>query len=129
MHILIVEPDRKLAETYARAFELDGHQATVSATAQQGILAADAQTPDVVLLELQLAAHSGMEFLYELRSYAEWQHIPVVVCSQVPPVEFQESQNLLRQLGVRAYHYKPRTALRDLLAAISDIAHTNAGAG
>ncbi|HVS58265.1 MAG TPA: hypothetical protein VHD60_00810 [Candidatus Saccharimonadales bacterium] len=121
-HILFVEPDRQLANTYLHAARTAGYTAQVCPTAQGAILCADDATPDVVVLELQLVAHSGIEFLYEFRSYCDWQNIPVVVLSHVPPEEFTESWELLRDhLKVSAYHYKPRTSLRTLLRTIGDV--------
>jgi len=115
--ILLIEPDRRLAETYAQALQTDGHRVRSAAGAQAAISAADAATPDLIILELQLVEHSGIEFLYELRSYTDWQHIPVIVHTQVPPGEFDGSRGLLEdELGVRSYLYKPRTSLRRLLA-------------
>jgi len=77
--ILIIEPDARLAALYAEAMQTRQHQVVTVSTAQAAILAADATNPDLVVLELQLTAHSGVEFLYEFRSYADWQTIPVVV--------------------------------------------------
>lgn len=120
-NILLIEPDRILAQTYRKALTGAGHRVTVCATAQTAIFAADEQTPDIVMLELQLIEHSGIEFLYEFRSYPEWQQIPAVVLSQVPPAEFNLSRQLLtHELGVRAYFYKPQASLRSLLRAIND---------
>ena len=119
--ILIVEPDIRLAATYRAALEARGYQAVVTTTAQEAVLAADSRMPDLVLLELQLTAHGGVEFLYEFRSYAEWQHIPVLVLSNVPPAEVAASQKTLSgSLGVTAYYYKPRTSLSVLLHAVEN---------
>jgi DNA-binding response OmpR family regulator len=119
--ILLIEPDRLLARTYLAALQAVGHGVTVCASAQAAIFAADETLPDLVILELQLIEHSGIEFLYEFRSYAEWRATPVIICSHVPPTEFASSIGLLqRELGVRAYYYKPRTSLRELLAAVHE---------
>lgn len=118
--ILLVEPDQKLAATHANALKLTGHKVHIAATAQQGIIAADDEGPDVVVLEVQLVAHSGVEFLHEFRSYADWQSVPVIVLSHVAPQEFRASQRLLKSLGVAAYLYKPRTSLIALQAAVDD---------
>ncbi len=116
MNILLIEPDRLLAETYFKALMAEGHHVVACAGAQTAILAADQQTPDLVILELQLVEHSGIEFLYEFRSYPEWQDVPVVVQTFVPPAEFNGSRQLLTgELGVRAYLYKPRATLADLI--------------
>ena len=121
--ILHIEPDSLLAETYTASLELAGHSVDAVTSAQAGIHAADKITPDLVLLELQLVEHSGVEFLYEFRSYPEWQSIPVIVLSNVPPAEFSGSHDLLtHELGVQAYQYKPQTSLRQLLALINELA-------
>src|SRR4051794_4644485 len=107
MRVLLIEPDRLLADTYRLALESAGHSVRMCASAQSAIFCADEVTPDVVLLELQLVGHSGLEFLYEFRSYREWQGIPVVIHSHVPAGELSGSWQLLKsQLGVTAYHYK-----------------------
>lgn len=119
--ILLIEPDRLLAETYFKALVAAGHTVTACAGAQAAIMAADEQRPDLVILELQLVEHSGIEFLYEFRSYPEWQNIPVVIQTQVPQHEFAHNQQLLGQeLGVTAYLYKPHTSLKQLLGAVRE---------
>lgn len=120
--ILLVEPNAVLAQTYAAALRGAGHSVRTVTHAQSAIHAIDHETPDCIVLELQLAAHSGIEFLYELRSYSEWQAIPVVICSHVPPHEFQASQRTLYEhLGVTTYLYKPRTNLARLLEAVEQL--------
>lgn len=116
MRILLIEPDKILADIYQQALEAAGHQVSWQTGAEAAVQNADNQQPDAVVLELQLADHNGVEFLYEFRSYSEWQNIPVVVLSQVPDMSF--SPVLQRQLGVAAYHYKPRTTLKNLLRTL-----------
>lgn len=119
--ILMLEPDAILAQTYRQAFQLHGHTVRRVVSAQDAVYEVDESRPDVILVELQLVAHSGIEFLYELRSYTEWQHIPVMVHSIIPPCEFDDSMTLLRDmLGVRKYLYKPHTSLQTLLAAVRE---------
>jgi len=118
--ILLIEPDKLLAETYFLALDQAGHRVMACAGAQSAILVADRHQPELVILELQLVEHSGIEFLYEFRSYPEWQDIAVIVNSFVPPSEFSASQELLRdELGVVAYLYKPRASLQQLLGTVS----------
>ncbi len=118
-HVLVVEPDVKLGEVYAGALRVNGHFVVVCTTAQAAVCEADAVSPDAVILELQLTGHSGIEFLYEFRSYPDWRHVPVIVVSQVPPDEFAQSSDMLhRRLGVRAYFYKPQTSLLTIQRAV-----------
>jgi DNA-binding response OmpR family regulator len=120
--LLILEPDIRLAATYQAALRSRRHDVVTAATAQDAVLAADAGKPDVAIIELQLTAHSGIEFLYEFRSYPDWADVPVIILSQVPPAEFAGSHELLqRRLGVAAYYYKPRTSLQVLLHAVENV--------
>lgn len=119
MHILLVEPNTLLAQTYTQALQQNGFSVAHAASAQAAIFTADKQRPGLVILELQLPAHSGLEFLHEFRSYPEWQDIPVVVHSMLPPTQtLQVEESLRRDLGVRALLYKPRTSLAQLLRVV-----------
>ena len=127
MKILFVEPDVLLAKTYKAALEQAGHQVAVAGTAQAAVHAADRQTPELVILEMQLVSHSGIEFLYEFRSYDDWRSIPVLALSQVPPGEFIDTWELLQtELGVRTFLYKPRTSLAKLLKTVGEFVNTHA---
>ncbi|HSX43865.1 MAG TPA: response regulator [Candidatus Saccharimonadales bacterium] len=118
MKILLVEPDKVLANTYARALKLEGHDVTSVSNAQLAIHAVDQNSPELIVLELQLSKHSGIEFLYELRSYAEWQSIPVILHTLVPATSLQNGQNILHTLGANIYLYKPQTSLVQLLMTV-----------
>ncbi|SRR5581483_6743079 len=119
--ILLVEPDAVLARTYRSALESCGHVVRVAVSAQAAVAAADEQRPDIVVLELQLPRHNGIEFLYEFRSYVDWQPIPVVAHTMVPPGDIAIAQPALREaLGVGVYLYKPQTTLRELTQKIAE---------
>ncbi|HKU18246.1 MAG TPA: response regulator [Candidatus Saccharimonadales bacterium] len=119
MHVLLLEPNTILAKMYSRALSDAGHSVAHATGAQAAIDAADKQQPDVVVLELQLPTHSGIEFLHEFRSYPEWQQVPVIVHTLiVPPKIAVVSELLARDLGVAITLYKPQTSLRELIRAV-----------
>jgi DNA-binding response OmpR family regulator len=123
MKIVLIEPDKVLADTYREALTYAGHTVVVSPGAQEAIFTADELQPDVVVMELQLTAHSGIEFLYEFRSYDDWVNVPVILLTNVPAGEFAGSWDILReQLGIKAYHYKPLTTLQTLLRSVDSLA-------
>jgi len=119
-HIILIEPDRLLAEAYYNGLAAEGFSVTACASAQAAIMAADQQTPDAVIMELQLIEHSGIEFLYEFRSYSDWQNIPVIINSFVPSREFSNNQQILKKhLKVAYYHNKSTTTIQQLIASIN----------
>lgn len=119
MHVLLIEPDQILGQVYARALQGAGHQVMVALSAQAGVHAADEQQPNVVILELELPNHNGVEFLYEFRSYSEWGHIPVIIHSYIPSYEYTQGGTLGDELGVTQFLYKPATSLAQLVKAVA----------
>ena len=111
-----------LAGAYASALEQQGHTVVHAVSAQGAVHQADQQTPDVVVLELQMPRHNGVEFLYEFRSYTEWLGVPVLVHSFVPPSELTRAVTLRAELGVVQILHKPATSLRQLCEAVAHVA-------
>ncbi|MET0779307.1 MAG: response regulator [Candidatus Saccharimonadales bacterium] len=118
-HILLLEPNTLLARTYTQVLMQAGHTVAPVRGAQQAIHAADQQMPDIVILELQLPAHNGIEFLHEFRSYPEWQQVPAVVNTTLAPALMQPyTQTLKQDLGVQVILYKPTATLAELCRAV-----------
>lgn len=122
MKILLIEPNRLLARQYCRYFALKGHTVVWREDAQSGIVAADEMSPDVVVVELLLAGHSGIEFLYEFRSYADWLSVPAIIVSGVAKSATGVPDATFKELGVYQYLYKPATSLNKLERTITKAA-------
>lgn len=121
MRILLIEPDVHLARTYRSLLKTQGYAVDWAAHAQDAVELADAHAPDLVLLELQLAGHNGIEFLYEFRSYAEWTNVPVVLLTVVGPHALGMTDVTMRQFGIARCLYKPATTLKQLLRTIREV--------
>jgi DNA-binding response OmpR family regulator len=119
VRILLIEPDTYLARLYAEALKQADYKIDVASGAQMAITMADHHTPDLIILEIQLAQHNGLEFLYEFRSYKEWQDIPVLLHTLVPPADFNENIVLWNEIELVGYLYKPRTSLKQLLRSVA----------
>ncbi len=122
MKVLLIEPDKILASTYQLALSQSGHKVIHCFGAQSAIHAIDNNNPDVIVLEPQLVNHSGIEFLYELRSYADLQNITVIIHSFIPSQTFIGQIDILNGLGVFEYLYKPLTSLERLVTAVDNAA-------
>ena len=114
MKILLLEPNRLLAQQYCAYLNGEGYEVVWRADAQAGVMVADELRPDLVIVELLLAGHSGIEFLYEFRSYSDWLRVPAVVLSAATKASSGIPSATLEELGVQAYLYKPETPLTKL---------------
>lgn len=118
-NVLLIEPNKVLARTYASALTQAGHEVRHAAGAQAAIDAADVCTPDIIVLEPQLATQDGIAFLHELRSYGEWREIPVILHTYLPPSRLEAVKVVLaRDLGVSVCLYKPKTTLERLIRVV-----------
>ncbi|HET7528868.1 MAG TPA: response regulator, partial [Candidatus Saccharimonadales bacterium] len=77
--IFILSSDRQMARNTASYLKLKGYSVHTFCDPQEAIVGADTTRPDLAIIELSLAGRSGIEFLYELRSYPDWQSLPVIV--------------------------------------------------
>lgn len=119
MHILLIEPDVVLARIYQTALRSNGHSVAHATTAQRAIIEADAQNPDLVVLEMQLPTHNGIAFLQEFQSYSDWADVPVIFHTYVPVRQSGDAHQVMRhEYGVEHWLYKPKTSLSQLLATV-----------
>lgn len=120
--ILLIEPDNALRKIYKAYLIQEGYSVVDAASAESAIHELDAaQSVDLIVLELQLANHNGLEFIHELRSYSEWQSIPILLHTFVPPHSLRFDKNTLKTLGILGYLYKPTTSLSTLVDAVRNV--------
>lgn len=117
MKILLVEPDPALASNISQLLKRRGHQVDWSPTAQAALHLADQNTPDVLILEPQLAVHGGIEFMHEFRSYPEWEAVPAILFSGLAV----KDQTVWQRLGIDRFLYKPTTSLKHLAETLEQL--------
>ncbi len=117
--ILLLETDVLYARILSDYLSQHDYQVDWVQDAQAAIHAADTCAPDIVIMELLLGLHNGVEFLQEFRSYSDWQHVPVLVITHVPPDA--HTQALTRQLGVKQYIHKSTARLSDIERYVAGI--------
>lgn len=118
-NILLLEPNRMLLRNYAEFLRAKGHEVAECEDAQHGVNEADNKRPDIVVVELMLAGHSGIEFLYEFRSYEEWLKVPVIIFTSLHKGEIGINETRLKELGVVAVLDKSKTTLDKLVTQIN----------
>lgn len=121
MKILLIEPDRHLAETLTLALQQDEYEIRVATDAQSGLDALDTFGPELVILELQLGKHNGIEFLYEQHSHVDWKNVPVIIHTFNQNAKDPQFQKAWKELGVKHILYKPHTSLAQLKKVITSL--------
>lgn len=114
MNVLIIEPSKDLAQIIAARFSDDGTAAYIAHTAQAGISAADKNKPDIVILELLISEHNGLEFIHEFKSYHDWFDVPIVIYSDLSAEELGSAVGWEEDMNITNHFYKPTTSLQEL---------------
>jgi len=115
MDILLIEPDKLLGDIYKKGLKRQGLKVELCNSAQTAVNLLDKHLPQLIIMEIQLAEHNGIEFLYELRSHEDWKLIPVIINSLIPADDIGLTADSQKELGVKVIAYKPQTKLEDLI--------------
>jgi DNA-binding response OmpR family regulator len=103
MRVLVVEDEARLAENVARSLrETAGYAVDISYDGQDGLFLAQANSYDVILLDLMLPKLDGLQLLKQLRQGG--QHTPVLVLTAR---DDKESVVALLDAGADDYLTKP----------------------
>ncbi len=118
MSILLVEPDSVLGQSAKDGLEAFGYKVLWRRSAQTALDVLDQNSIDVLILELQLGKHNGVELLYEIASYPEWKQMPIIVHSINPSVQDDTFSEAFSQLQVQEILYKPTTSTAKLVSTV-----------
>ena len=70
MKVLVVDDNRDAADSLALLLRMKGHAATAAYGGREAVAAADADKPDVVLLDIGMPQMSGYDVVRELRHHS-----------------------------------------------------------
>jgi DNA-binding response OmpR family regulator len=119
--ILYLETDRQLARNASAFFGRAGHRLGHFSDLQKAVTAIDQSRPDLIIIDLFLAMRSGIEFLFEVRSYPEWKRIPVIITGNLSSNDIIDYKAAFKELGVNSYIQKSASSLQKLLAAAESL--------
>ncbi len=103
-----------MAESITQLLKARGCEVKVVSSAQKGLDQLDYFAPDAVILDTQLGQHNGVEFVYEMRSHADMDAVPVYIYStnrNILDARFQSSWKLAKA----DVFYKPTTTPKQLV--------------
>lgn len=124
--VLLVEDDVWLSELYGKALERREKTDVLYAnSASSALKILDKGPVDLLILDIFLDRHNGIELLHELSSYNDTRLIPVIILSAVSEHDFEMPIDRWQQYGVVKYLYKPSTKPIDLIDVVEAQLHLN----
>ena len=112
--VLLIEDDEASQYVYGTLLRRNGFVVRSARIGQEGLAAARADPPDVVLLDLGLPGLDGFEVLRELKTGAATRHVPVVV---ITVHVYEHDRERATAAGCDAFLAKPLLP-SDVLAAV-----------
>lgn len=114
--VLLVEDSKFLRFANERALSRAGYEVSAAADGEEALRLANAELPDIILLDMMLPKISGPDVLKALKANPATKDIPVVVLTSLS----QKNEEKLIQEGAAAYFEKSTLELdksSDRLAA------------
>ncbi len=122
--LLIIDDDAHLRESLAEVLDLDGFECHQAGDAKDGIAAAQALEPQVVIMDIQLPDSSGFQICQELRKRSK----TVILIMMTGRFLSSEEKKQGFELGADEYITKPFD-LAELSARIKQLLSRNAPRG
>lgn len=102
--IMFVDDDPFTLETLTRATQIIGHQAILADTAEQALVLAQEQNPDLIFIDMRLPDMDGIDLINRLRSLPATTDIPLLMLSASPEADASQQAILA---GAQAFLTKP----------------------
>lgn len=103
--VLVIDDEEDIREVAQVSLELmAGLEVLVASSSQEGLLKAEAEQPDAILLDVMLPEMDGLAVFQHLQENSATKHIPVILLTaKVQPID----QRRFAELGVTAMIAKP----------------------
>ena len=102
--VLVIDDDSMVRETVVRLLILEGYQVIEAAYGQAGYASAISDSPNIILLDLNMPIMDGFEVLHKLKGNPETERIPVIVLTARIDAE---SERRCMAAGAKDYIKKP----------------------
>jgi two-component system cell cycle response regulator DivK len=102
--ILIVEDNELNAKLFKDLLEAHGHETLETRDGYEAIEIARRETPDLILMDIQLPEISGLDIAKKLKADADLKSIPIVA---VTAFAMKDDEQKILQAGCEGYISKP----------------------
>ena len=104
--ILIIEDEKFLLEIYQSRFEKEGYQVLTAINGQRGLVLAQKEKPDLIILDILMPEMNGYEVIEKLKKNSQTQEITILVLSNLG-----QEEEIKRGLELGADDYVIKTNL------------------
>ena len=116
--ILIVEDEKFLLEMYQSCFEKAGYLVLAASNGKKGIILAQQEKPDLIILDILMPEVDGYEVMSKLKRDEQTKEIPILILSNLSQTD---KINRGLKLGANDYIVKTDLTPTELLARIEKI--------
>ena len=119
--ILLVDDEPSIVKMVGKRLEVEGFTVTVAMDGQDGLAKAQAELPDLIILDLMLPKINGYEVCTMLKQDVRYQKIPILLFTAKTQ---DKDEKLGMECGANAYMRKPFRGpelleiIRKLIAAL-----------
>jgi len=106
--ILVIEDEPNIQKLARVNLTTSGYEVLIAANGEEGLRLAEAEKPDLILLDLMLPGMSGWEVLNNLRAMPDVEKAPVVII--ITAAVRQGDAEKARAMGAAGYLAKPFAA-------------------
>ena len=104
MRALVIDDDPTIADMVSLTLTIEGFDVTVADSGEDGLLAALADQPDVIVLDVMMPKVDGWQVAIKLRKHTTLEDVPIVFCTALG-----DDQSVWQgwQSGAASYVTKP----------------------
>lgn len=114
--ILLVEDDEYIRSVYKIALEGEGFTVDLAENGLEALDKLSKQVPKLILLDIIMPRMDGFEVLDKIRSQSEYDHVPIVMCSNLSQnKEIKQSMDG----GANDYLLKGDISLKELVDKVN----------
>lgn len=114
--ILIVEDEKSLAEAYKLILEKHKYAVALAFNGQEALDAVHGDTPDVILLDINMPTMNGLEFLRHLEKMDNGEPAVIVFSNMDSQADIDEAY----RLGAKRYILKAWASPQDLVKIVEE---------
>lgn len=102
--ILLVDDEPSVVKIVGKRLEVEGFDVLIAMDGQEGLMKAQSERPDLIILDLMLPKLNGYELCSKLKQDARYQKIPVIMFTAKAK---EQDEQLGMECGANAFVRKP----------------------